>query len=115
MKTVGGLRKTRHRGRGLVEWFFVLAAAAYNFCEHGDENDAVTFAHQMGCGVLVTDHPAPIECLRRRPHWHTALTPGQRRAALGVRIALSRTHCLSLAEKLGSRCVPFIGNDSPAA
>lgn len=30
MKTVGGLRKTRHRGRGLVEWFFVLAAAAYN-------------------------------------------------------------------------------------
>ena len=30
MKTIGGLRKTRHRGRGLVEWFFVLAAAAYN-------------------------------------------------------------------------------------
>jgi hypothetical protein len=30
MKTVGGLRKTRHRGRGLVEWFFVLTAAAYN-------------------------------------------------------------------------------------
>jgi Rieske Fe-S protein len=30
MKTVGGLRKTGHRGRGLVEWFFVLAAAAYN-------------------------------------------------------------------------------------
>jgi len=30
MKTVGGLRKSRHRGRGLVEWFFVLAAAAYN-------------------------------------------------------------------------------------
>src|ERR1700751_766558 len=30
MKTVGGLRKTRHRGRGLVECFFVLAAAAYN-------------------------------------------------------------------------------------
>src|SRR6201998_4657253 len=29
-KTVGGLRKTRHRGRGLVEWFFVLTAAAYN-------------------------------------------------------------------------------------
>jgi hypothetical protein len=27
MKTVGGLRKTRHRGRGLVEWFFVLTAA----------------------------------------------------------------------------------------
>ena len=30
MKTVGGLRKTRHRGRGLVEWFFVLPAAAYD-------------------------------------------------------------------------------------
>lgn len=30
MKTVGGLRKTRHRGRGLVEWFFILTAAAYN-------------------------------------------------------------------------------------
>jgi len=30
MKTVGGLRKTRHCGRGLVEWFFVLTAVAYN-------------------------------------------------------------------------------------
>jgi transposase len=30
MKTVGGLRKTRHRGRRLVEWFFVLTAAACN-------------------------------------------------------------------------------------
>jgi hypothetical protein len=30
MKTVGGLRKTRHRGCGLVEWFFVLTAVAYN-------------------------------------------------------------------------------------
>jgi len=30
IKTVGGLRKTRHRGRGLVEWFFVLTAAAHN-------------------------------------------------------------------------------------
>jgi transposase len=30
IKTVGGLRKTRHRGRGFVEWFFVLTAAAYN-------------------------------------------------------------------------------------
>jgi transposase len=30
MKTVGGFRKTRHCGRGLVEWFFVLTAAAYN-------------------------------------------------------------------------------------
>jgi transposase len=30
MKTVGGLRKTRHCGRGIVEWFFVLTATAYN-------------------------------------------------------------------------------------
>ena len=30
IKTVGGLRKTRHRGRGLVEWFFVFTAAACN-------------------------------------------------------------------------------------
>ena len=30
MKTVGGLRKTRHRGRRLVEWVFVITAAAYN-------------------------------------------------------------------------------------
>jgi transposase len=30
IKTAGGLRKTRHCGRTLVEWFFVLTAAAYN-------------------------------------------------------------------------------------
>ncbi len=30
IKTVGGLRKTRHCGRDRVEWFFVLTAAAYN-------------------------------------------------------------------------------------
>jgi transposase len=30
MKTIGTMRKTRHRGRDLVEWFFVLTAAAYN-------------------------------------------------------------------------------------
>jgi transposase len=30
MKTVGVMRKTLHRGRPLVEWFFVLTAAAYN-------------------------------------------------------------------------------------
>jgi hypothetical protein len=30
IKTVADLRKTRHRGRKLVEWFFVLTAAAYN-------------------------------------------------------------------------------------
>jgi hypothetical protein len=30
MKTIGGLRKTWHRGRDLVDWFFVLTATAYN-------------------------------------------------------------------------------------
>jgi transposase len=30
IKTIGGLRKTRHRGRSLVQWFFMLTAAAYN-------------------------------------------------------------------------------------
>ena len=30
MKTVGGLRKLRHRGGPLVTWVFTCAAAAYN-------------------------------------------------------------------------------------
>jgi hypothetical protein len=30
MKTVGGMRKLRHRGLQLVGWMFTLAAAAYN-------------------------------------------------------------------------------------
>ena len=30
IKTVGGLRKTRHCGRSLVGWFFVLISTAYN-------------------------------------------------------------------------------------
>jgi transposase len=30
MKTVGGMRKLRHRGLSLVGWMFTLAAAAYN-------------------------------------------------------------------------------------
>ena len=30
MKTVGGIRKTRHRGVPMVEWMFVFTAAAYN-------------------------------------------------------------------------------------
>jgi IS5 family transposase len=30
MKTVGGLRKLRHRGGSRVNWQFLLAAAAYN-------------------------------------------------------------------------------------
>jgi transposase len=30
LKTVGGLAKTRHRGRALVDWIFCLAVAGYN-------------------------------------------------------------------------------------
>ena len=30
LKTVGGMRKLRHRGMELVGWMFTLAAAAYN-------------------------------------------------------------------------------------
>jgi hypothetical protein len=30
MKTVGGLRKLRHRGGPLVGWIFTFNAAAYN-------------------------------------------------------------------------------------
>lgn len=30
LKTVGGLRKTRHRGRQLVEWMFVFGVTAFN-------------------------------------------------------------------------------------
>jgi Transposase DDE domain len=30
MKTVGGLRKLRHRGGRLVDWIFTFTAAAYN-------------------------------------------------------------------------------------
>ncbi len=30
MKTIGIMRKTRHRGRALVEWLFVLTATAHN-------------------------------------------------------------------------------------
>jgi len=30
IKTVGNLRKTRHRGRRLVDWVFTLGMAAYN-------------------------------------------------------------------------------------
>ena len=30
IKTVAGLRKTKHRGRKRVDWMFTFAAAAYN-------------------------------------------------------------------------------------
>ena len=30
IKTVGGMRKTNHRGTAVVDWMFTLKAAAYN-------------------------------------------------------------------------------------
>jgi hypothetical protein len=33
MKTVGGLRKTRHRGTERVGWMFTFTLAAYDRCE----------------------------------------------------------------------------------
>ncbi len=30
MKTIGGMRKTRHRGTERVGWMFVFTAAVYN-------------------------------------------------------------------------------------
>jgi len=30
IKTIGGLRKLKHRGRAAVDWIFTLAAATYN-------------------------------------------------------------------------------------
>lgn len=42
MKTVAPLRKTRHCGRRLVEWFFVLTAAAYNLVRIPKLQTAVT-------------------------------------------------------------------------
>jgi hypothetical protein len=38
MKTVGGLRKTRHCGRSLVEWFFVLTATAIQSRSHSENS-----------------------------------------------------------------------------
>ena len=34
MKTIGGLRKLRHRGGPLVTWVFTFTAAAYNIVRH---------------------------------------------------------------------------------
>ena len=34
IKTVGGLRKTRHRGTARVGWMFTFVATAYNACAH---------------------------------------------------------------------------------
>jgi transposase len=42
VKTVGGLRKTRHRGVALVDWMFTLALAAYNLVRMRNLTSAAT-------------------------------------------------------------------------
>gem|GEM_PF-960893 len=41
LKTVGMLRKVRHRGRERVDWIFVFAAAAYNLMRMTAATDAI--------------------------------------------------------------------------
>jgi transposase len=45
MKTVGGMRKLRHRGLKLVDWMFTLAAAAYNLVRIRNLATAIPHAH----------------------------------------------------------------------
>jgi IS5 family transposase len=44
MKTVGGMRKLRHRGLELVGWMFTLTAAAYNLVRIRNLSTSVTAA-----------------------------------------------------------------------
>jgi transposase len=45
MKTVGGIRKLRHRGLQLASWMFTFAAAAYNLVRIRNLSTAVAGAH----------------------------------------------------------------------
>jgi transposase len=45
MKTVGGMRKLRHRGLELVDWMFTLTAAAYNLVRMRNLSTAVAGAN----------------------------------------------------------------------
>jgi transposase len=45
MKTVGGMRKLRHRGLQLVGWMFTLAAAAYNLVRIRNLTAAIPHGH----------------------------------------------------------------------
>ncbi len=42
MKTVGNLRRTRHRGQDRVGWVFTLTAAAYNLVRMGNLRAAIS-------------------------------------------------------------------------
>ena len=44
MKTVGGMRKLRHRGLQLVAWMFTFTAAAYNLVRIRNLSTAVAEA-----------------------------------------------------------------------
>jgi hypothetical protein len=65
MKTIGGLRKTRHRGADRVGWMFTFAAAAYNLvrmrnlCRSPPEANTTTCQRSVPrppC-VLAPQHP----------------------------------------------------------
>ena len=45
VKTVGGMRKLRHRGLQLVDWMFTLAAAAYNLVRIRNLATAIPHGH----------------------------------------------------------------------
>jgi len=42
MKTVGGMRKTRHRGTNRVGWMFIFTAAVYNLVRIRNLQEAPT-------------------------------------------------------------------------
>ena len=66
MKTIGGLRKLRHRGGALVNWIFTFTAAAYN----------IVRMHRLLPAARVTDAP-------RRGHVDSrAARAAHRRSAL---------------------------------
>ena len=49
MKTVGGLRKLRHRGIALVDWQLTFAATAYNFGPVAESGGEVSLIAGRGC------------------------------------------------------------------
>ena len=49
MKTVGGLRKLRHRGIALVDWQLTFAATAYNLVRLRNLEGEVSLIAGRGC------------------------------------------------------------------
>ena len=54
LKTVAGLRKTRHRGVARVGWMFTFAAAAYNLVQDAQPlaNRHLNLANTSRCATL---------------------------------------------------------------